>query len=114
MEIKARIEELKKILTDAGIAYYVNDNPIMEDYEYDKLMNELLNLEEKYPEYKTIDSPTNKIGGEVLSKFEKVTHETKMMSLADAFSYDEWCTPQGSPLHPRWPQKQSWTRFLSQ
>ena len=89
MEIKARIEELKKILTDAGIAYYVNDNPIMEDYEYDKLMNELLNLEEKYPEYKTIDSPTNKIGGEVLSKFEKVNHEIKMMSLADAFSYDE-------------------------
>ncbi len=89
MEPKERIEELKKILTDAGIAYYVNDNPIMEDYEYDKLMNELLSLEEKYPEYKTIDSPTNKIGGEVLSKFEKVTHEIKMMSLSDAFSYDE-------------------------
>lgn len=89
MDIKLRIEELKKILTDAGIAYYVNDNPIMEDYEYDKLMNELINLETKYPEYKTLDSPTNKIGGEVLSKFEKVTHEVKMMSLSDAFSYDE-------------------------
>ena len=89
MDILERINELKKKLTDAGIAYYVNDNPIMEDYEYDKLMTELLSLEEKYPEYKTADSPTNKIGGEVLSKFEKVTHEIKMMSLSDAFSYDE-------------------------
>ncbi len=89
MDILERINELKKILTDAGIAYYVNDNPVMEDYEYDKLMAELISLEEKYPEYKTIDSPTNKIGGEVLSKFEKVNHEIKMMSLADAFSYDE-------------------------
>ena len=89
MDILERINELKKILTDAGIAYYVNDNPLMEDYEYDKLMNELIQLETKYPEYKTSDSPTNKIGGEVLSKFEKVTHEIKMMSLADAFSYDE-------------------------
>ncbi|MBR6072599.1 MAG: NAD-dependent DNA ligase LigA [Acholeplasmatales bacterium] len=89
MDTKLRIEELKKILNDAGIAYYVNDNPIMEDYEYDKLMNELINLETKYPEYKTPDSPTNKIGGEILTKFEKVTHEVKMMSLADAFSYDE-------------------------
>ena len=89
MDTKLRIEELKKILNDAGIAYYVNDNPIMEDYEYDKLMNELINLETKYPEYKTPDSPTNKIGGEILTKFEKVTHEAKMMSLADAFSYDE-------------------------
>ena len=89
MDIKARIEELKKILTDAGNAYYVNDNPIMEDYEYDRLMAELIDLEEKNPELKTLDSPTNRIGGEVLSKFEKVTHKVKMASLADAFSYDE-------------------------
>ena len=89
MDILNRINELKKILTDAGIAYYVNDNPTMEDYEYDKLMTELISLEEKYPEYKTLDSPTNKIGGEILTKFEKVNHEIKMMSLADAFSYDE-------------------------
>ena len=89
MEAKERIEELKRILTEAGKAYYVNDNPIMEDYEYDKLMNELISLEDKYPELKTLDSPTNRIGGEVLSKFEKVTHKTKMASLADAFSYEE-------------------------
>ena len=84
-----RINELKEILNKANEAYYVYDNPIMEDYEYDKLMAELISLEEANPEFKTFDSPTNRIGGEVLTKFEKVTHSQKMMSLADAFDYDE-------------------------
>ncbi len=84
-----RINELKEKINKANDAYYVNDNPIMEDYEYDRLMDELIKLEEKNPELKTLDSPTNRIGGEVLSKFEKVNHKTKMASLADAFSYDE-------------------------
>ncbi len=89
MNAKERIEELKEILNKASVEYYVNDNPTMEDYEYDRLMAELIELEDKNPELKTIDSPTNRIGGEVLSKFEKVVHPNKMMSLADAFSYDE-------------------------
>ena len=89
MDIKKRIDELKEILNQASIDYYVNDNPKMEDYEYDRLMAELIDLEDKNPELKTPDSPTNRIGGEVLSKFEKVVHPNKMMSLADAFSYDE-------------------------
>ena len=89
MDAKNRIEELKEILNQASIDYYVNDNPKMEDYEYDRLMAELIDLEEKNPDLKTPDSPTNRIGGEVLSKFEKVVHPNKMMSLADAFSYDE-------------------------
>ena len=89
MDAKERIEELKEILNQASIDYYVNDNPKMEDYEYDRLMAELIDLEEKNPDLKTPDSPTNRIGGEVLSKFEKVVHPNKMMSLADAFSYDE-------------------------
>ena len=84
-----RINELKEILNKASEAYYVYDNPIMEDYEYDKLMAELIALEEANPELKTADSPTNRIGGEVLTKFEKVTHSEKMMSLADAFNYDD-------------------------
>lgn len=84
-----RINELKEILNKANEAYYVYDNPIMEDYEYDKLMAELISLEEANPELKTFDSPTNRIGGEILTKFEKVTHTQKMMSLADAFNYDE-------------------------
>ena len=84
-----RVNELKEILNKASKAYYDNDKPIMEDYEYDMLMNELIKIENENPELKTIDSPTNRIGGEVLSKFEKVTHTAKMMSLSDAFSYDE-------------------------
>ena len=89
MEILERLEELKKKINEASVAYYVNDNPIMDDYEYDMLMNELIDIETKNPELKTFDSPTNRIGGEVLTKFKKVNHEVKMMSLADAFSYDE-------------------------
>ena len=89
MDILARLNELKDILNKASEAYYVNDKPIMEDYEYDRLMDELIKIENENPELKTPDSPTNRIGGEVLSKFEKVTHKTKMASLADAFSYEE-------------------------
>ncbi len=89
MNFESRILELKNRINDASEAYYVHDNPIMEDYEYDQLMKELISLEEKYPELKTIDSPTNRIGGEILSKFEKVTHSVKMMSLADAFNFEE-------------------------
>lgn len=89
MSEKERIEELKELLNRASEAYYVYDSPIMEDYEYDRYMNELIGLEEQFPEWKTLDSPTNRIGGEILAKFEKVTHTEKMMSLADAFSFEE-------------------------
>lgn len=89
MNILDRINELKTIINKASDEYYNQDNPTMEDYEYDKLMSELIKLENEHPELKTLDSPTNKIGGEVLSKFEKVHHAFKMMSLSDAFSFDE-------------------------
>lgn len=89
MDIQDRVNEIKEKLNEASVAYYVNDNPIMEDYEYDMLMDELIHIEEAHPELKTIDSPTQRIGGELLSKFKKVTHQQKMMSLADAFSFDE-------------------------
>ena len=89
MDKALRVKELHEILNKASEAYYVYDKPFMEDYEYDRLMNELINIEEENPELKTLDSPTNRIGGEVLTKFEKVTHKVKMASLADAFSYDE-------------------------
>ena len=89
MDALKRINGLKEIINKANKAYYVNDNPIMEDYEYDRLITELIKLEEENPSLKTQDSPTNRIGGEILSKFEKVTHTEKMMSLSDAFNYDE-------------------------
>lgn len=89
MDLVKRVEELHKILSKASYEYYVLDNPTMDDYEYDKLITELIKIENEHPELITPDSPTMRIGGEVLSKFEKVSHENKMMSLSDAFSYDE-------------------------
>lgn len=89
MDLEKRIEQLKEILNKASYEYYVLDNPTIEDYEYDRYMDELIKIENEHPELKTLDSPTNKIGGEVLSKFEKVTHTSKMMSLSDVFSFEE-------------------------
>lgn len=86
---KERIEELVSILEKANHDYYVMDSPTMEDYEYDKLMVELEQLEIKYPEFKLPNSPTSRVGGEALKKFESVSHDVPMMSLQDAFSYEE-------------------------
>lgn len=89
MDIKNRIKELTDIINKASMEYYVNDNPSITDQEYDDYYRELLNLEEKYPEYKLKDSPTNKVGGQVVDKFEKVIHKTPMLSFDDIFNEDE-------------------------
>lgn len=89
MNVKDRYIELVNKLNKAGIEYYESDNPTMSDYEYDMLMKELLEIEENNPELKVNNSPSNKIGGEVLDKFKKVTHDTPMMSLGDVFSKEE-------------------------
>lgn len=89
MKEKERIQELIAKIEAANTAYYVNDCPVLEDYEYDRLMKELIELETKYPELKEANSPTNRIGGEVLSKFEKVKHTNPMMSLSNAFSAED-------------------------
>ena len=86
---KERIEELRATINKHNHAYYVMDNPSISDFEYDALMNELLALEAKHPEYLTPDSPTQRVGGEVSEGFEKVAHEIQMQSLADVFSKDE-------------------------
>lgn len=88
-EIKERIEKLKEEININNRLYYVEDKPVIEDYEYDKMMRELIDLEEKYPEYRTEDSPTLRVGGRALESFEQVTHTTQVQSLANAFSYDE-------------------------
>lgn len=87
--IKKRIDELKEIINKANYEYYTLDNPTISDYEYDIAMAELIRLEEENPSLKTLDSPTNRVGGEVLDKFQKVTHSKEMKSLGDLFSYDE-------------------------
>ncbi len=84
-----RIQELKKTLNYHSKLYYINDAPEISDYEYDKLFYELVALEDKYPELKTDDSPTQRVGGAALDKFEKVTHSVRMGSLSDVFSYEE-------------------------
>ncbi len=88
-KIKKRIEELSEILNEANYHYYVKDDPTITDQEFDKYLRELTELEEKYPEYAKSDSPTKRVGGEVLDSFQKVTHEKPMMSLSDVFSDSE-------------------------
>lgn len=87
--VKERIEYLCSVLNKANVEYYVNDNPTLTDNEYDSLMDELIKLESEYPEYKLKNSPTSKVGNEVIAKFKKVTHPTPMFSLSDVFNYDE-------------------------
>ncbi len=86
---KRRIDELRELLAHHSYLYYVEDAPQISDYEYDKLFYELVALEEKYPEFDSPTSPTKRVGGKALDKFEKVTHAVKMGSLSDVFSYDE-------------------------
>lgn len=90
--IENRMNELIEKINKASYEYYVNDNPTITDQEYDDYYNELLRLEEKYPELKRNDSPTLRVGGQVVDKFEKVTHETPMLSFDDIFNEDEVVT----------------------
>ena len=89
MNPKERIEELIHILTEANYRYYVLDDPTLPDFEYDRLLRELEDLESANPEFAVADSPTKRIGGEALSQFEKVTHAVPLMSLQDVFSMEE-------------------------
>ncbi len=88
-KIKARIEELRRKIEHNSRLYYECDAPEISDYEYDAMFRELTELEEKYPEYDAPDSPTKRVGGRALEKFEKYTHTVKMGSLTDVFSYEE-------------------------
>ena len=89
MEVKQRMESLIQILNEANYLYYVLDNPTMPDFEYDRLLRELEELENAHPELASEDSPTRRVGGQVLSKFEKVDHPVPLMSLQDVFSEAE-------------------------
>ena len=87
--VEKRIDELIKKLNKASYEYYTKDAPTITDQEYDDMMDELIKLETNNPNLVRSDSPTQKIGGEVISEFKKVTHEVPMMSLADVFNIDE-------------------------
>ncbi|MBE3578563.1 MAG: NAD-dependent DNA ligase LigA [Caldanaerobacter subterraneus] len=88
-EARKRIEELREKINYHNYRYYVLDQPEISDYEYDMLMRELIELEEKYPEFKTPDSPSQRVGGEPLDEFEPFTHIVPMLSLANAFTAEE-------------------------
>ena len=86
---KQRIEELKDILRKNSYLYYVQDMPTIEDAEYDAMMRELKNLEDVFPDLRTTDSPTQKVGGHVKTGFTEVKHVTPLLSLGNAFSARE-------------------------
>ncbi len=88
-QIKDKIEELRKTLTQYGYEYYVLDTPTVSDFEYDAKMRELIELENENPEFNSPDSPTQRVGGEVSEGFAEVTHTVQMQSLADVFSKEE-------------------------
>lgn len=87
--MEKRMRELETLLTKYNYEYHVLDNPSISDHEYDQLFHELLELEEKHPELKSDTSPTTRVGGIVLDKFEKVSHETAMLSLSNAFNEED-------------------------
>lgn len=86
---KQRARELRDLLNYHSHKYYVEDDPEIEDYEYDMLQRELAEIEKKYPELITPDSPTQRVGGSIEGMFEPVTHTVPLESLQDAFGTDE-------------------------
>ncbi|OEF07388.1 NAD-dependent DNA ligase LigA [Vibrio genomosp. F10] len=84
--IADKLTQLKNTLHYHAVKYYVEDAPELPDAEYDRLMRELLEIEEKHPELMTVDSPSQRVGGKPLEGFEQVTHEMPMLSLDNAFS----------------------------
>lgn len=89
MEIEKRMRELEKLINQANYEYHTLDKPTISDYLYDSYLKELVELEEEYPDLKSSDSPTLKVGGVVLEKFNKYNHHVPMMSLANVFNQQE-------------------------
>ena len=89
MNVKRRIDELIDILKKANEEYYIYDNPSLSDQEYDRYMQELISLEDRFPDFRRDDSPTVNVGTKVQDKFNKVTHKIPMLSLGNVFNEDE-------------------------
>lgn len=89
MNIKSRILKLREEINAANVAYHTKDSPVISDFVYDRLIKELIELEEKHPEFDDANSPSKKIGGSILEGFVKHTHRVPMMSLSNCFTIDE-------------------------
>ena len=87
--VEKRIDELIKIINKANYDYYTLDRPTITDQEYDRYMQELMQLEEENPKLKRDDSPTVRVGGQIIDSFKKVTHEIPMLSLGNVFNESE-------------------------
>ena len=88
MNVEQHIHNLVKTINSHNVNYYVHDNPIISDQEYDVLIKELEKLEHDYPQYITIDSPTQRIGSFPVQDFKTITHRIAMQSLANAMDID--------------------------
>lgn len=89
MNAKERIEEITTLLNKYNYEYYVLNNSSVSDQEYDRLMNELQMLEKQYPQYLSPNSPSQRVGGQVVSQFDKIIHKRQMLSLANAFNEED-------------------------
>ncbi len=87
--ILSKIENLRKELIYHSKKYYIDDSPEISDFEYDKMFRELQKLENEFPQYDSPSSPTKRVGGQALDKFEKVSHRVPMLSLSNVFSREE-------------------------
>jgi len=97
VSIEKRIRALRREIEDHNYRYHVTDNPIISDEEYDRLFAELTELEEKHPQFKDPNSPTQKVGGKILDKFTKVRHRTPMLGLQNIYNEEEL-----AELYTRW------------
>lgn len=88
-EAKARVKMLRKEIEEHNYRYYVQNQPLISDFEYDILLNELVTLEKNFPELKSDDSPTQRIGSDIKNEFEQFEHEYPMLSLGNTYNEDE-------------------------
>ena len=101
MELKEKMDRMVEELNAANYRYYVLDDPTMDDRDYDLKLRELEELEKDHPELARADSPTKRVGGEALPKFEKVTHPVPLNSLQDVFCGPRYGIFRGA--EDRWP-----------
>ena len=88
-QASARHKALVDALNDHAYRYYVKDDPVLPDADYDQLFRQLLDLEQQFPELQNPDSPSQRVGGEALDRFDSVTHRLPMLSLDNAFNKEE-------------------------
>ena len=89
MDVQKEIQTLRQELEQANYQYYVQDNPVLSDYDYDHKLRRLEELEAEHPEFITPDSPTQRVGGKALEAFQQVVHKVPLESLQDVFDYEE-------------------------